>query len=883
MFAFLGQFVARRWPWVIAAWLVLVALVRFVAPAWDDVTKDGDLAFLPASMPSVQGQRLAAEAFAATRAKSELVIIAARQDRKLSPADLKIADQITARFHNRLGISEFLRGQRSLRDANAAEQAPAAFELALQEFDEAIELDEQFAEAWHNRAIVCQQINKPAEATEARATAWQLAPDLKHRPDQLLPQLTSDLPLVEIWNRHHEIFRSKLRSVDRQALMTVLKISNEFMATDNIRVLGLVEDELLQLQRQFVGPEAAGLQFGISGSAAVGGDMLRAAVESIRNTEWLTLVLVVAILLLVYRAPLLVVVPIVTIGVSLSIATGLLALLTQLHLIPGFTWWDFKIFKTTKIFIVVILYGCGTDFCLFLLARLREELASETRVSTAVGLALARVGDALAASALTTILGLSMMFFADFGKFRNSGPAIGLCLFVTLAACLTLAPALVCALGRTVFWPFSVQVLESRDGNKDGVVPGWLERIWEWTANGLVRYPVRILVPCVLLVAPLAIAGFFTADRVTFDFLSELPPSRTTIRGNELLRRHFPVGEGSPVVILARRTGAGFDSSDKQAAAQAMAAIFDLTNKLSQVPGVESVRSLAAPRGDPPKPISFSPTGVKDLIRREHRVAESLFLSQIPPYQGETTRFEAVLQDNPFSIAALDTLARIDAALTEATGRPDSFWQGAKFVYTGTTAGIRDLRTVTRSDYWRIQVLVTAAVWGVLLFIFRRPWISAYLVASVLFSYFVTIGATELFFSWLYGDTFQGLDWKVPIFLFVILVAVGEDYNIYLVTRVFEEQSRLGPFRGLREGILRTGGIITSCGVIMAGSFVSMVTGSLRGISELGFALTLGILLDTFIVRTILVSAFLSLVARWDARQVSREVPVPEDSVSARI
>jgi RND superfamily putative drug exporter len=160
--------------------------------------------------------------------------------------------------------------------------------------------------------------------------------------------------------------------------------------------------------------------------------------------------------------------------------------------------------------------------------------------------------------------------------------------------------------------------------------------------------------------------------------------------------------------------------------------------------------------------------------------------------------------------------------------------------------------------------------------------VSLYLILSVLFSYLTTLGGTFLVF-WLFNqEAFAGLDWKVPLFLFTILVAVGEDYNIFLVSRVEEERRTRGPVQGVLSALARTGRIISTCGFIMAGTFAALFAGSFLAMKELGFALAVGVLLDTLVVRPILVPTFLILLQLSSKRAPARVETLGEVEPSHR-
>ena len=397
----------------------------------------------------------------------------------------------------------------------------------------------------------------------------------------------------------------------------------------------------------------------------------------------------------------------------------------------------------------------------------------------------------------------------------------------------------------------------------------------------LTRHPITTLLVGIVLLSIPGVYGLTNEHAVTYDLSSQLNHSAASRRGLRLMSQHFEIGEINPVTVLMVR-------EDEVPRKEFEKKIKDLATELYKVEGVATVRTVDDPLGDfpPDRDMSLlSGDAWKRRALKNHRIAERYFFSSRPDLANRLARLDVTIDGDPFSIETAAIVSNLGRFLNDQTNREGSDWKGSSVLLTGTTPSIIDLRSVTLQDNRRIKIAVVLAVFAVLVLVIRRIVLCLYLIVTVLISYYATLGLTLLFFREAYGDDFVGLDWKLPLFLFVILVAVGQDYNVYLVTRIVEEQKNLGWLAALRRAVSRTGGIITACGLVMASTFFSMTasawfppiatwfgfpnTGggtSLRGIIELGFALGLGVLIDTFYVRTILVPSFVAVVGKLSTR-----------------
>jgi len=557
----------------------------------------------------------------------------------------------------------------------------------------------------------------------------------------------------------------------------------------------------------------------LAGPVAAQADASQADQKAVNLAQDLSILFIVVLLLVVFRsllAPLLTLVPAV--------------LVTQLAgpVIGEATKAGLHVSSLTQILLLILTLGAGTDYGLFLVFRVREELRAGRAPHDAVTRALARVGESITFSAATVIAALLTLVLATFGLYSSLGAPLAIAITLMLLAALTLLPALLAIFGRAAFWP-------SRTARGTGR-PGW----WGRTAGRVVAHPAATLAFGLVAFGALATAvlGYRPAG---LGSTPAAPAGSDSAAGTALLAAHFPAATGNPTTVLLRFRASAWTDPAPVAAAE---------RQLAALPQFASLTGPFDVNG-----ITLTPAQLTAAYR-----AEGQYISA----DGRTVRFNAALRaGDPGSNAALHQVPAIRAAVAavaRATG-------ATAYGVAGEAPAGYDVGRASDADLLHI-IPIAIVVIGLLLALVMRSLIAPlYLIASVAISYLAAFGLSVLLFQDATGA--GGLYYVIPFLMFVFLLALGEDYNILVMTRIREEAARVPLRQAVTRALEHTGSTVTSAGLILAGTFglFAIVIGKLPGggvYTSVLASVAIGILLDAFLVRTLLVPSTVALLGRWN-------------------
>ena len=530
---------------------------------------------------------------------------------------------------------------------------------------------------------------------------------------------------------------------------------------------------------------SAGITTHVTGPAGLFADLFEAFGSIDTRLLQTTLIVVAIILIVVYRSPVLWILPLFTAASALGIATMIVYYLAREDIID--------LNGQTQGILDVLVLGAATDYALLLIARYREELHHHQSRFDAMRIALRGVVEPIIASGSTVIAGLMVLLLSDLSSNRGLGPVGSIGIASSMLAVLTLLPALLIIFGRWIFWP-KIPRFDQEDEKLSG--------IWSKVGNLVDRRPRAVWISTAL--ALLIFAGFSTTLKSDGLSQSEAFTTRTdSVIGLERLGEHFPSGEGTPVEIVV-------DQADIASAAAA----------IGRVSTVASVVPL---------------TNVDPLTQRP--------TSELKVVDGKVVLY-ATLKVAPDSAEGKESIPLIRQAAKAVN--PNILVGGQSAIgYDVDQSSRRDNRVIIP-----IVLLLIAVILG---FLLRSIFAAALLLGTVVLSFAATLGVCALVFDNVFG--FAGTDAAFPLFAFIFLVALGIDYNIFLMTRVREESLKIGTRAGIIKGLTVTGGVITSAGIVLAATFGVLGILPLVFLAELGFAVAFGVLLDTIIVRSLLVPA----------------------------
>lgn len=526
---------------------------------------------------------------------------------------------------------------------------------------------------------------------------------------------------------------------------------------------------------------------------------------------------VFVILVVVYRSFLL---PIAVLATSVFALTVALLVVWQLAaadvlLLSG----------QTQGILFILVIGAATDYSLLYVARYREELRRHNSAWVASWKALQRSVEPILASGATVIAGLLCLLLSDLKSNSTLGPVAAIGIVFAMLSALTLLPSILVGFGRAAFWPRRPRFEPDIVAAEQGVVPGsW----WTRVAHRVRQRPRGIWIGTTVLLA-IGAAGVLQLDAQGVP-QSELVLAQSEARdGQAALGEHFPGGSGSPVYLLAEEA--------------------DVDVVVDTVLEASGTSSLAVTSADSPSGTAtvtdegIQPVGPPGSPTPEPTVVNGQVLLQ------------ATLTDAADSEAAQQTVRELRETLDAAQDELQ-----APVLVGGVTATAIDTNDASVHDRTLIIPLVLVVILGILMVLLRSVLAPVLLVATTVLSFGTALGVAALMFNHVFD--FPGADPAVPLYAFVFLVALGIDYNIFLMTRVREESLVHGTREGVFRGLAVTGGVITSAGLVLAATFAALAVIPILFLAQIAFIVAFGVLLDTFLVRALLVPALATDIGR---------------------
>ena len=805
---------------LLVLWGLAVLGLFWLAPRYADVTRQGEFHFLPEGVDSRLAEGVYRKAFEKDMLRSLLVICVRRTTR---PEGLTSADSFEEQDRSRMSDFDFI--EHELRPA-------------------LIDLLNTYA--------------TPAEpATGGRGGSRESGGGAGESLAESSVTTFSD-----------RLLGPMLVSQDRQATLVVVELPHDYLDRRSIWLMNRIEN-LVYHTPEFRSLTPPGLEITISGTAAVGRDLSLSARDSVISTRRVGVVGSLVLLLMMFsRTPLLAGIPLLVVLTALQLSMSCVSLLTT------YDW--LQAFPSLELYVIVAVFCAGLVSSFLILTAYRDELDQGQPHEQAIATALQR-----RLGLVTGVVGSLMvchgaLILTSYKKTQQAGLVIPLALLITLVVSVTLTAALLRLLGKWVFWP---QIPEE----DPGASPGWIAQsslmkrladlelaplLWKRIIALVAAYPTTLWCVAAGVLLPLALVAIVSLPRVSYGLLAELSEESRSVEGSQAVQHHFPVGTLGPTTVLLENESQNFLVEQQ---VQRIRTLCDRLYEQREQLQLLDVYSSAYPLGMTQvgrdrqrmleETLKKGSPGLQAarLAGLRARVMKQYVGNQIP-LGPHVTRIELVFEQNPFH---RDSIERLQACLHALEQELPDLLPGTTTIHAlGATASIRDLKRTTDRDLLRTTGLILVA--GLLIFWLRLRCLglAGYVLLMIGLVYLASQGLTYGVFWWFESSDFGGLDWKVRLLTFTFLLALAGPAHLELLGSVQRQRQRLNPVKGVLVALAQTGSRGACVGLLLAGTFFALMTSSLVGMQQLGFALACGLLLDTFLNRTLLVPCYLILLER---------------------